>query len=144
MPTVYLGIGSNLGDRRAHIARALKCLEEQNIRVQKCSRLIETDPVGGPIGQPKFLNGVLAAETELPPTDLLQALKAIERKLGRIKTAPNGPRPIDLDILLYGSLKYQTAELTIPHPRMCERAFVMDPLKEINPALAESLAHAHH
>ena len=106
--------------------------------------LLKQAPVDCPPNQENFLNGVLKIETTLPPESLLNLLKTIERKLGRKKTVKNGPRPIDLDILLYDQLKYQTAQLTIPHPRMLERDFVMNPLKEINPELVRELIHAHH
>ncbi len=144
MAIVYLGIGSNLGDRKANIATAKMLLEKNNITIIQCSRIIETNPVGGPPSQPNFLNGVLKVETDLKPKDLLDRLKAIEQTLGRKVTVRNGPRTIDLDILLYDQLQYQTPQLTIPHPRMLKRDFVMNPLKEISPHLAKELIHAHH
>ncbi len=144
MAIVYLGIGSNLGNRSENIESAITLLSENNITVLRRSGLKETSPVGGPAGQPNFLNGVLKVKTNLLPQQLLDAIKKIERKLGRKKTVPNGPRPIDLDILLYDQLKLQTLRLTIPHPRMLERDFVLEPLKEIDPQLIEELTHARH
>jgi 2-amino-4-hydroxy-6-hydroxymethyldihydropteridine diphosphokinase len=139
MAIVYLGIGSNLGNRRENIETAVTCLTETGITVLKISTIVETDPVGGPSGQGMFLNGVLKVETRLSPRKLLDRLKSIERQLGRVKTVPNGPRPIDLDILLYDRLELQTPRLTVPHPRMFERDFVMRPLSEIEPQLAAAL-----
>ncbi len=143
MATVYLGIGSNLGNRRANIASGISLLRDKGLNILKCSTIIETDPVGGPRKQNKFLNGVLKIETELAPQKLLICLKEIERTIGRTKTVRNGPRIIDLDILLYNHLDLQTPYLTIPHPRMFERDFVMHPLKEIEPQLVKELLHAH-
>ena len=144
MAIVYLAIGSNLGDRKENIETALSLLTENNISILQRSNIAETIPVGGPPDQGKFLNGVCKVETILRPQELLDLLKVIEFKLGRKKTARNSPRPIDLDILLYDQIKYQTSQLTIPHPRMLERDFVMDPLREIAPQLTEELSHAHH
>lgn len=135
MSIVYLAIGSNLGDRHENIETAKMLLLENNINILHCSSIIETIPAGGPPDQPNFLNGVIKIETNLNPDDLLDLLKTIESKLGRKKTVRNGPRTIDLDILLYDQLKYQTEQLTIPHPRMLKRDFVMNPLKEIDPQL---------
>ncbi len=143
MATIFLGLGSNIGDREGYIRRAIKKLEENSVAVQKTSSIIETDPVGGP-QQGKFLNAVIKADTDLPPKDLLTLLKNIEKQLGRQKTVVNGPREIDLDILLYDEINMQTPQLTIPHPRMLERAFVMDPLREIEPVLAQKLKHEDH
>ena len=143
MAIVYLAIGSNLGDRRKNIETAVRLLGKKHLDILKVSTIIETDPVGGPKNQGKFLNGVLKAETELPPEELLSFLKSIEKRLDRTKTVHNGPRTIDLDILLYNHRELQTPQLTIPHPRMFERAFVMQPLNEIEPQLVKELFHAH-
>ena len=143
MAIVYLGIGSNLGNRRKNIETAIRLLRKNRVNVLKISTLIETDPVGGPKDQRKFLNGALKGETEIAPEELLSCLKKIEHHLGRTKTVRNGPRPIDLDILLYNHREVQTPQLTIPHPRMLERDFVMQPLKEIDPELVKELFHAH-
>ena len=142
MATVYLGIGSNLGNRRENVEKANGLLTKNNIEILKSSLLIETNPVGGP-PQGKFLNGVLKVKTNLEPWQLLKALKSIESSLGRTKTVVNGPRTIDLDILLYDDIQLKTPDLTIPHPCMLERHFVMTPLKEIEPELYQRLIHAH-
>ncbi len=131
---VYLALGSNMGDRLANIRRAVFLLEDNGVRILCQSSLIETDPVGGP-PQGKFLNGALKAETDLSPEDLLSLLKRIERGLGRIPGGKNSPRPIDIDILLYDNVNITTPTLTIPHPRMFEREFVMRPLLEIEPGI---------
>ncbi len=130
MAIVYLGLGSNMGNREKHIHDALDLLTQKNIAVIAISSLIETDPVGGP-PQGKFLNGALRAETDLSPEELLICLKTIEKELGRKTSIKNGPRPIDIDILLYDNISIKTPTLTIPHPRMKQRDFVMRPLKEI-------------
>ena len=139
MAIIYLGLGSNLGDRRENIQRALGLLEENNVSVEKISTIIETKPVGGVL-QGDFLNAVLKGQTDLSPRDLLALTQAIENKVGREKTVPNGPRTIDIDILLYADQEINTPELTIPHPRMLERDFVMIPLKEIEPLVVMELA----
>ena len=133
---MYLGLGSNLGDRRRNIRRALVELADSHIAVLKKSPIIETDPVGGP-AQPKFLNLVAKARTTLSPHEVLRTIKGIEMHLGRTKTVRNGPRPIDIDILLYGKLRMKTRQLTIPHPRMACRDFVMQPLTHISPRVAQ-------
>ena len=132
MAIVYLGIGSNMGDREKYIHDALILFKEYNIQILKKSSLIETAPVGGP-PQGKFLNAAVKAATRLRPHCLLDVLKKIEKKLGRQKTVRNGPRPIDIDILLYDNAVINTPTLTIPHPRMMERTFVLIPLREIEP-----------
>lgn len=132
METVYLGLGSNLGNRQKNIEYAISELNNVGIKVERISSLIETDPIGGP-PQKKFINAVIKATTALSPEDLLKRLKQIEKMLGHKKTVINGPRTIDIDILLYSRLKVSTPQLTIPHPRMFTRHFVMDPLKEIEP-----------
>lgn len=137
MARVYLGVGSNEGDRLALISKALKALAaEPGIAIETMAPIIETAPVGGP-AQGRFLNSVAAIETTQPPQQLLQTLKRIEQSLGRIASGERwGPRPIDLDILLYDAQVVQTAELTIPHPRMHERRFVLEPLAHLAPDLA--------
>jgi len=135
---VYLGIGSNLGNRKQNINKALALLEENKIKVKKVSHIIETEPVGGP-KQDKFLNAALQAETILKPRQLLNKLKEIEKKLGRRRTTRFGPRTIDLDILLYDNLKVKTKDLTVPHLRMFEREFVLKPLNEIAPNLVNKM-----
>jgi 2-amino-4-hydroxy-6-hydroxymethyldihydropteridine diphosphokinase len=132
---VYLGLGSNLGDREKNIHDAVDQLNASGVKVQKLSTIIETDPVGGP-PQGFFLNAVAKAEADLAPTDLLKTCQVIESRLGRVRTDRNGPRTIDIDILLYDDLSINTPELMIPHPRMRERHFVMWPLREIAPEIA--------
>jgi 2-amino-4-hydroxy-6-hydroxymethyldihydropteridine diphosphokinase len=132
MVTCYLGIGSNIGNRRVNLRKAIKeikCLNDT--RVIKVSKAIETKPVGGPKKQGKFLNAALKIKTDIPPLVLLKFLKIIEKELGRIKTVRNGPRVIDLDILFYGDLIINKKTLRIPHPKISEREFVIKPLSEI-------------
>ena len=134
MATAYLGIGSNVGDREAHIQKAVALLREHpNVQVLAVSSLIETEPVGGP-PQGRYLNGAIKVGTDLMPNDLLSAMKGIERRCGRTKNEPNAPRTLDLDILLYDDVVIVEGKtLSIPHPRMAERAFVLKPLAEIAP-----------
>jgi 2-amino-4-hydroxy-6-hydroxymethyldihydropteridine diphosphokinase len=136
MPLVYLGLGANLGDREATIRLALARLKAHDgIDVQRVSRLRETDPVGYE-DQPRFLNGVARLQTELEPLELLSVLLDLERDLGRTRHGPRlGPRTIDLDILLYDSRIVDEPGLRIPHPRMTERMFVLEPLAELDPGL---------
>ena len=143
MAKIYLALGSNLGQREKNIKEAIQQLEANDIIIDKISKIIETDPVGGPT-QNKFLNAVLEGQTTLSPFDLLTLSKDIEQKLGRTKTVVNGPRIIDIDILLYDKQKLSTPELTIPHPRMLQRNFVMIPLSEIDPKLTQELQHENH
>lgn len=132
MTVCYLGIGSNLGDRRKNIKLALgKIRALKDTRIVKISKIIETRPVGGPPGQGKFLNAAMKAETKLSPKMLLKELKIIEKSLGRTDTLRWGPRVIDLDILFYGNKSINTKNLIIPHPRVFERDFVTRPLSEI-------------
>jgi pantoate--beta-alanine ligase len=131
--SVLLGLGSNLGEREKQIQHALELLEKKpGVRILRRSSLVETEPVGGP-PQGRYLNGVLEVETTLEPRALLETLAGVEQALGRERTVRNGPREIDLDILLYGDLVVDEPDLQIPHPRMLERGFVLDPLKEIAP-----------
>ena len=136
MPLVYLGLGANLGDREATIRLALDRLDaHEEIDVQRVSRLRETDPVGYE-DQPRFLNGVARLQTELEPLEILNVLLDLERDLGRTRHGPKlGPRTIDLDMLLYDSRTVDEPGLQIPHPRMAERAFVLEPLAELDPGL---------
>ena len=134
MAQVFIGIGSNQGDRAAQVAAALAGLSElPGTELVRVSSLIETDPVGV-TGQGKFLNGAAELQTELEPLDLLAALQAIEADLGRVRTEHWGPRPIDLDILLYDDRMIDRPGLCVPHPLLAERAFVLVPLAEIAPA----------
>jgi 2-amino-4-hydroxy-6-hydroxymethyldihydropteridine diphosphokinase len=129
MTAVYLALGSNLGDRLANLRAAVAELEERGIAVTARSAVWETPPV--PADQPPFLNAALAAETSLEPNALLRELKAIEHALGRRPGPRWGPRPIDIDILFLGGERIETPELTVPHPRIAERAFVLAPLSDI-------------
>ncbi len=138
MSTVYLALGSNLGDRLEYIQRAVKELKACGLKITAFSTIIETDPIGG-IPQGKYLNAVLKAVTNHTPEELHLLTQAIEGKLGRVKKMVNGPRVIDIDILLFDDIKLTTPGLLIPHPRMLERDFVMKPLGEIDPSLCASL-----
>lgn len=130
MVRVYLGIGSNLGDREGNCREALARMPGVGIMVTKRSSLYETEP-WGVTGQPKFVNMAVEAETEASPEELLDYLKEIERSLGRQESVKWGPRVIDLDILLYGSLIRNEERLVVPHPLLHVRDFVLDPLAEI-------------
>jgi 2-amino-4-hydroxy-6-hydroxymethyldihydropteridine diphosphokinase len=133
----YVALGANLGDREATIRAALAALAETpGVRVVAVSSLIETDPVGF-VDQPRFLNGAAALETTLDPRELLAVLLAVERRFGRTREGvpAQGPRTLDLDLLLYGSAEVDEPGLTIPHPRLHERRFVLEPLSELAPSL---------
>jgi len=143
LPIAYIGLGSNLGDRARYIRSAVVLLEQRGVSVLKQSTIIETDPVGGP-SQNKFLNVVIKVSTELSPLELFSLCQSIEKELGRVRDVVNGPRTVDLDILWYDNLTIDTPQLKIPHPRMFERVFVLDPLREIEPGLVEELLDAHH
>lgn len=134
MARAYIGLGANLGDRRAQIETALTAMEVRGIRLIAVSPLYETEP-WGLIDQPRFLNAACAVETDLSPHALLDALQAIEQDMGRVRTVRYGPRPIDLDVLTYADLRIDTERLTIPHPGMLERATVLVPLADIAPGL---------
>ncbi len=135
MHVTYIGFGSNIGDRLAHIQNAIHALSKtEGIILQKISSVYKTDPVGYE-AQAQFLNGVAAIQTHLPPLSLLHILKDIETAIGRQHRIRWGPREIDLDILVYGDLCLQTEKLVIPHPEMHLRHFVLVPLAEIAPDL---------
>ncbi len=133
MAVCYLGIGSNLGNKKLNIRTALKKIEElKDTKVLKVSKIIETKPVGGPCGQPNYLNACLKIDTRFTPHTLLKKLQDIEIQLGRPrKHLRFGPRTIDLDILFFGDSVVDTKKLIIPHPRVFERQFVLKPLREI-------------
>lgn len=131
MVTAYLGLGSNLGDRRGNITKALELLGRK-ARIETKSSLYESEPWGYR-DQPMFLNAVCQVRTTLSPWSLLEIIKIIERDLGRVRSFPNAPRTIDIDILCYGNQIITDPDLTIPHPHMLERAFVMVPLADIAP-----------
>ncbi len=138
----YIGLGSNLGDRRKNIEKALELIKAiPSVKIVKSSSLYESQPQGCPPGSPDFLNSVLKIKTSLPAPELLRQLRDIENKLGRKRTKQrNAPRGIDLDILLYGRKRINLPRLKIPHPRLKERTFVLKPLKEIAPRIIRSLA----
>jgi 2-amino-4-hydroxy-6-hydroxymethyldihydropteridine diphosphokinase len=130
---VYLGLGSNLGNRQENLDRALDFLS-QRMQVKKVSSVYETEPMGG-VNQPRFLNLVCQIHTRVAPMGLLTLAKGIELKMGRGLGRANAPRPIDIDILLYGNQVIRTPELIVPHPGLPDRAFVLIPLAEIAPDL---------
>jgi 2-amino-4-hydroxy-6-hydroxymethyldihydropteridine diphosphokinase len=134
----YLGLGSNLGDRRRNLEDAIERLESPDLRVLRASSIYETAP-RDVADQPWFLNQVVEAETSLFPRQLHARAKKIERELGRKPSFPNGPRLIDIDILLLGGAIVSTPELEIPHPRMAERRFVLEPLAELIPEMKHPL-----
>ncbi|PIQ87688.1 MAG: 2-amino-4-hydroxy-6-hydroxymethyldihydropteridine diphosphokinase [Candidatus Omnitrophica bacterium CG11_big_fil_rev_8_21_14_0_20_43_6] len=128
----YLGVGSNLGDRRKNIKLAVKKVAAlKDTKIIKQSKLLESWSCGGPSGQPKYLNAALKITTQLSPLNLLKELKKIENAIGRVRTVRFGPRVIDLDILLYGDKLVRNKDLVIPHPRMFKRDFVIKPLIEV-------------
>jgi 2-amino-4-hydroxy-6-hydroxymethyldihydropteridine diphosphokinase len=151
MATVYLALGSNVGEREKNLLEAVRRLGASGVHVTKMSSVYETEPVDY-LDQPWFLNGVLEARTELPASELLATLRRIESQMGSKKPFAKGPRLIDLDILLYDDATIHTPELDVPHPRMLLRNFVLVPLAEIAPNLrhpswpataAELLANSH-
>ena len=133
MAVVYLGLGSNVGDRLASLRSATRQLHT-HITITQVSSVYETEPVGN-TQQPWFLNAVLEGFTELSPTELLRLALDVERALGRVRTIPNAPRTLDIDILLFGEQRIASPTLTIPHPRLTERGFTLCPLTEIAPHL---------
>lgn len=135
MPLAYVGLGANLGDRRAALEGAVAELgRTRGVRVMRVSTFHETAPVGGP-PQPDYLNGVVEVETDLGARALLDAILSIERRFGRERRERWGPRTLDLDLLLYGDGVIEEPGLSVPHPRMAERGFVLAPLAELAPDL---------
>ncbi|SRR5579871_133419 len=134
MKTVYLGLGSNVGDREQMLQAALDLLHRQEVRIARVSSVYETEPMDVH-GQRWFLNLVAEARTELFPRQLLSRVGKIEQELGRRRTIPKGPRTIDIDILLFGNAVVRTPALTIPHASLAERRFVLAPLVELAPDL---------
>ena len=132
----YLSLGSNLGDRLDNLEQAIALLEQEQVRVTTRSSIYETEPQDV-TGQPWFLNMAVACETSHSPLELLIVVNEIEKRLGRVRSGavPRGPRLIDIDIILFGSLQVESRDLAIPHPRMMQRRFVLDPLLEIDPGL---------
>jgi 2-amino-4-hydroxy-6-hydroxymethyldihydropteridine diphosphokinase len=134
LKTVYIGLGSNLGDRLDNLAQARDSLTAAGIGILRTSSVYETAP-RDVVDQPMFLNQVIEAETRLFPRQLLSRVQHIEQVMGRTRTIAKGPRIIDIDILLFGAFVMATPELEIPHPRMAERRFVLEPLAELAPEL---------
>jgi 2-amino-4-hydroxy-6-hydroxymethyldihydropteridine diphosphokinase len=133
----YVALGSNLGDREGTLRAAVAALaEEDGIEVVGVSSLRDTEPVGV-VDQPRFLNGAVAIDTDLPARSLLEVLLALERRFGRVRVdvPPQGPRTLDLDLLAYGDAQIDEPGLTVPHPRLHERRFVLEPLAELAPDL---------
>ncbi len=128
----YLSLGSNLGDRGGNLRRAIEEMHAAGIAVRRVSSFYETEPADVP-DQPWFLNCAAEVETALTAAELWHALQTIEQRLGRVRTIPRGPRTVDLDILFFGGTVMDTPELTIPHPRLVARRFVLEPLAEIAP-----------
>ncbi len=142
MRRVFIGVGSNEGDRLEQISKAVKSLGAlDDVHVVQMAPIIETEPVGGPPQGP-YLNTVVELETTVEPRALLSALQAIERQLGRVPSSQRwAPRPIDLDLLLYGDHVVRDSTLTIPHPRMHERRFVLEPLAQLAPDVLHPVLH---
>jgi len=134
LKTIYLGLGSNIGDRRALLEDALQRIAASGITITKRSTIVETEPAYV-LDQPRFLNMVIEAQTTLMPRALLQTLQRIEREMGRRIIVDKGPRSIDIDILFYSDIIMRTKDLTIPHALLHERRFVLEPLNEIAPQL---------
>jgi 2-amino-4-hydroxy-6-hydroxymethyldihydropteridine diphosphokinase len=140
MTRAFLGLGSNLGDRAAHLRRAVAHLPD----VAAVSALYETEPVGGPPGQGPYLNAVVELHTGRSPRGLLEVARRLEAEAGRVRTVRHGPRTLDVDVLLVGDAVVDEPDLVVPHPRMWERRFVLAPLAELAPELvpAEALERA--
>ena len=131
--TGHLGLGSNVGDRRAHLQAAVGTLPAHGVRVVASSSVYDTEPVGEVLDQPEFLNAVVRVETALEPEALLDACKAVERELGREGGGVrHGPRPIDVDVLLLGDVAFASERLRLPHPEVTSRRFVLVPLLEVD------------
>jgi 2-amino-4-hydroxy-6-hydroxymethyldihydropteridine diphosphokinase len=137
---VYLALGSNLGDRLAHLQGAVDALgATNNVRVVAVSRVYETDPVGGP-KQDAYLNAVVAIDTDLAPRLVLELAQLLEDRAARVRVEHWGPRTLDVDVLLYGDVHVDQDDLTIPHPRMWDRGFVLAPLRDVAPELVDAAA----
>lgn len=137
MAIAYIGLGSNMGDREQNLGNAVRALGRHPlITISGKSSILETEPVDY-LDQPRFLNMIIVAETDLTPHELLKTTGKIELEMGRRKTVPKGPRTIDLDILLYDDIILKTGDLTIPHPEIKNRQFIMRHLIELNPELAD-------
>lgn len=137
MPTGYLGLGSNVGDRRGNLQAAVDLLPQHGVTVTKASATYDTDPVGEVLDQPAFLNACIRIATDLEPEQLLDACKAVEAERGRVLAGEpgyvrHGPRPLDVDLLLYGDAPYSSARLSLPHEQVLARRFVLIPLLELD------------
>jgi 2-amino-4-hydroxy-6-hydroxymethyldihydropteridine diphosphokinase len=133
----YLGLGSNVGDSESHLRAAVAALGRHGVEVEATSSLYVTEPVGEVLDQPDFLNAAARIRTELEPEDLLDVCKAIEAEEGRMLAGQrHGPRPLDIDLLLLGDVELRTERLTLPHPEVTSRRFVLAPLLELDPDLA--------
>lgn len=141
MKTIYLSLGSNLGDRAANLRAAIDRLGAPDLRLLRTSPIYETEPMEN-TNQGWFLNLVVEAETKLFPLQLLARTQKIERALGRVRGVPKGPRTIDIDILLYAAAVVHTGKLEIPHPRLAERRFVLAPLHDLAPELRHPVTRA--
>jgi 2-amino-4-hydroxy-6-hydroxymethyldihydropteridine diphosphokinase len=134
--TGYLGLGSNVGDRAGHLRAGIELLGERGVEVEAVSSGYETEPVGEVLDQPDFLNAAIRIRTELEPEALLDVCKQVETERGRQLDAPrHSPRPLDIDLLLLGDLELSTDRLTLPHPEVTTRRFVLEPLLELDPDL---------
>ncbi len=137
MHSGYLGLGSNVGDREAHLRAAVELLRERGVEVEAVSSTYETEPVGEVLDQPDFLNAAIRIHTDLEPEELLDVCKEVEVARGRALDAPrHSPRPLDVDLLLLGDFELATDRLTLPHPEVMSRRFVLVPLLELDPKLA--------
>lgn len=136
MTVGYLGLGSNVGDREGHLRAAVELLRERGVEVDAVSSRYETEPVGEVLDQPDFLNAAVRIRTELEPEALLDLCKAVEAERGRVLDAPrHSPRPLDVDLLLLGAIEIKSDRLTLPHPEVTSRRFVLAPLLELDPEL---------
>lgn len=132
----YLGLGSNVGDRREHLRAAVRLLADHGVEVEAASSVYETEPVGEILDQPDFLNVVVRVRTALEPIELLDLCKAIEVERGRVLGGlRHGPRPLDVDVLVLGDVELDSERLTLPHPQVTARRFVLVPLLELDPEL---------
>jgi len=135
--TGYLGLGSNVGDRAGHLRAAIAMLGERGVEVEAVSSAYETEPVGEILDQPDFLNAAIRIRTALEPEPLLDVCKQVEAERGRALDAPrHSPRPLDVDLLLLGDLELSADRLTLPHPEVTTRRFVLEPLLELDPGMA--------
>jgi 2-amino-4-hydroxy-6-hydroxymethyldihydropteridine diphosphokinase len=136
LPTGYLGLGSNVGDSAGHLRAAIELLGERGVEIEAVSSAYVTEPVGEILDQPDFLNAAVRIRTELEPEELLDVCKSVEAERGRAFDSPrHSPRPLDVDLLLLGGIELQSERLTLPHPEVTSRRFVLAPLLELDPTL---------